>query len=400
MRKPERTLRSYIADALRREAPHVTAAWIDAVSECLEVDRRELLPAELLLDLIPECLDAIADSLESTERQPSLDLIRDHTGVLVHLRRNQGFGVNELLAEYEVLASLLQDFIERALSDFDTATPPATLAAVMSDLKESLGRFGVETARSYRIWETREQRERMLQTTTFAAMLRHELRNQLGSARTAAELLSEDDMDVDRRRRLAGLILRSLDQALETVDVVRNIITGTGNDTDDPVWLPLPDILHGVVNGIRSAPSSVEVEVQNVPDVLVPSSRVSMILLNLVDNALKFADERKDERWVQIRAETEEGMGDRSDRIRITVADNGRGVDPAIGDALFQFGVRGNDPESGSGLGLALSRDIARGLGGDIEIESEPGDGTRVSLVIPCRDRPPTDRDASPGMIE
>ena len=395
MRKPERTLRRYMADALRREAPQVTADWVDAVSGHLDIERREL-PSALLLDLIPECLHAIADSLESAERQLPLDLIRDHIGALVQLRRSQGFGVNELLAEYEVLASLLQDFIERALSDSDIAAPPAALAAVMSDLKEALGRFGLETARSYRIWATREQREQMLQTTTFAAMLRHELRNQLGSARTAAELLAEDDVDLDRRRRLAGLILRSIEQALQTVDVVRDIITGVGgDDTEDPAWLPLPDILHGVVSGMRSAPSSVEVEVRSVPDVLVPGSRVSMILLNLVDNALKFADEHKDERWVQIQVETEEGIEDRSDRVRITVADNGRGIDPALGDSLFQFGVRGSDPESGSGLGLALSRDIARGLGGDIELESAPGDGTRVSLVIPCRHRPPPDRDAS-----
>jgi len=385
MRKPERTLRRYMADALRREAPRVAADWVDAVSGHLDIERQEL-PSDLLLDLIPECLHAIADSLESAERQLPLDLIRDHIGALVQLRRNQGFGVNELLAEYEVLASLLQDFIERALSDSDIATPPAALAAVMSDLKEALGRFGLETARSYRIWATREQRERMLQTTTFAAMLRHELRNQLGSARTAAELLAEDDVDLDRRRRLAGLILRSIEQALQTVDVVRDIITGAGGeDTDDPVWLPLPDILHGVVGGMRSAPSSVEVDVRSVPDVLVPGSRVSMILLNLVDNALKFADEHKDERWVQIQVETEEGMEDRSDRVRITVADNGRGIDPAIGDSLFQFGVRGNDPESGSGLGLALSRDIARGLEKSNHSARKSGTST-LSHVSPSLD--------------
>lgn len=395
MREAERTLRSYMADALRRQAPRVTADWVDVVSGRMDIDRRDLLPSELLLERIPECLYAIADFLERAE---PLDLIRDHVGALAHLRRNQGFGVNELLAEYEALGTLLQALVERALADADIATPPAALAAVMSDIKEATGRFGLETAKSYSIWATREQRERMLQTTTFAAMLRHELRNQLGSARTAAELLAEDDVDLERRRRLAGLIFRSLEQALETVDVVRDIITGAGDDADDPVWLPLPDILHGVVSGIRSAPSSVEVEVQSVPDVLVPSSRVSMILLNLVDNAMKFVDEHKDERWVQIQVETEEGLEDRSDRVRITVADNGRGVDPAIGDSLFQFGVRGTDPESGSGLGLALSRDIARGLGGDIELESAPGDGTRVSLVIPCRHRPPTDRDSTPWM--
>lgn len=394
MRKPERTLRTYMADALRREAPRLTAAWVDAVSGRLDVDRREVLPSELLLDLIPECLQSIADSVENAEPQLPLELIRDHIGVLVHLRRNQGFGVNELLAEYEVLGSLLQDFTERALSDFDGAVPPATLAAVMGDLKEAVGRFGLETARSYRIWETREQRDRMLQTTTFATVLRHELRNQLGSAQTAAELLAEGDVDVERRRRLAGLVLRSIEQALETVDVVRDIITGAADDPDDPTWLPLPDIVHGVVSGIRSVPTSVEVEVHGVPDVLVPSSRVSMILLNLVDNALKFADEHKDERWVRIQVETEDGLEDGSDRVRITVADNGRGVDPAIGDSLFQFGVRGHDPESGSGLGLALSRDIARGLGGDIELESEPGAGTRVSLVIPFRREAAADRDA------
>lgn len=110
-----------------------------------------------------------------------------------------------------------------------------------------------------------------------------------------------------------------------------------------------------------------------------------MVLLNLLDNARKYRDETKDECWVQVSAESV-GEGDvGTDWVRITVADNGRGIDPSLHDSVFEFSVRGDDAEPGSGLGLALSRDIVRQLGGRLELDSEPGEGTRVSFIVPAQ---------------
>lgn len=387
---PEIRLRRFMAGALRRHAPAIASAWVDAVAERLEVDQRDVLPTAYLLDHIPECLAAIADYLEQPEAPFPTDLVRDEMTALVHRRRKQGFGVRELLAEYEILASLLQDFIERTLRETDFSVDAPTLAGVVGDLKESFATFGLETARSYRIWIARERREKMLQTTTFAAMLRHELRNRLGSAQTAAELLAEESVEAERRERLVGLILRSLEQALDTVDVVKGIMSDVSDAAEPPTWLPLGEILQGIGTSGSAGQPRIELDLGEQGNALVPGSRVSMVLLNLVDNALKYHHEEGTDRWVRITAREAPSdvvarRDDEGSWLLVSVADNGPGIAPALQGSVFEFSVRGDDAEAGSGLGLALSRDIVRQLGGEAWLDGEPGTGTRVSFTVPSR---------------
>lgn len=379
----EQQLRASIAEAVRDRASSLTAEWVEIVSERLAVEQRDVLPSEYLLDHIPECLREIAAFIERPERGFPTGLIRDKMGALAHMRRYQGFGIRELLAEYEVLASLLQDLIQLSVVDFDADVRPAVVAAVVGDAKDAFSRLGLETARSYRLWTAREDAERTLQTTTFAAMLRHELRNQLGSAHTAAELLLEGKVDAERRQRLVGLILRSLDQALETVDVVKAVMSEQP-DADQPTWLPVNDLLYGVAGG-HASEFRIDIEILCDPDTRVPASRVSMVLLNLIDNAIKYRDVTKDDAWVHISAECVGEGVETEDWVRISVADNGRGIDPSLHDSVFEFSVRADDTEAGSGLGLTLSRDIVRQLGGRMELDSTPGEGTRVAFVVPAR---------------
>ncbi|MFW6089440.1 MAG: ATP-binding protein [Gemmatimonadota bacterium] len=385
MHEPERALRALMARTVRREARSVTGEWVRIISERLDMERREVLPSDVLLDHIPECLDEIADFVERDERAIPLELVSEHMARLVRLRRSQGFGVHELLVEYEILASLLQDLIERAAAEVDFDVDLPTVAAVVGDLKDAFSQFGVETARFYRIWVASEKREGSRQASTFAAMLRHELHNQVGSAQTAAELLAEDEVNPERRGRLVGLILRGLQQALDTVDIVKGIVADDLDETEQQ-WLPLPDLLHGLLIGIRHSNLRVEFDAQSVPRTLVPGSAVSMVLLNLIDNAVKYHDDAKEDRWVRVSAEAARVDDDGSQEVRIVVADNGRGIDPALRETILEFSTRGaNHTEGGSGLGLALSRDIVTQLGGHIRLDSEPGRGTEVSVVVPAR---------------
>lgn len=385
MQEPERALRAHMAQSLRRQARSVTAEWVEIVSERIEIARRKVLPSDFLLDHVPECLEEIADFVERRDRSFPLELVREHMARLVRLRRSQGFGVHELLTEYDILATLLQDMIEQAVGEFDSPVDLPTVAAVVGDLKEAFAQFGLETARFHRIWAASQKREGARQATTFAAMLRHELRNQVGSAQTAAELLTEGDLDPERRERLVGLILRSLKQALDTVDIVKGIVLDDLEETEQQ-WLPLPELLQGLLIGIRHSELRVEFDVQSVPNLLVPGSPVSIVLLNLIENAVKYHDDVKEDRWVRVSAEATRIDDDKTDGVRITIADNGRGIDPALHETILEFSTRGrNHTESGTGLGLAMSRDIVTQLGGHIRLDSEPGRGTNVSVVVPGR---------------
>lgn len=116
------------------------------------------------------------------------------------------------------------------------------------------------------------------------------------------------------------------------------------------------------------------------PDAMVMASgefrRVLQILVNLIGNAIRYAPEGS---MVQVMAEQSDGTS------RIMVVDQGAGV--AIGDRerIFEkFERLGRDDAGGSGLGLYISRRLARAMGGDISIGGELGEGARFILSLPA----------------
>jgi signal transduction histidine kinase len=105
---------------------------------------------------------------------------------------------------------------------------------------------------------------------------------------------------------------------------------------------------------------------------------VTQVLLNLVSNAVKFTPPGGS---VTIQAEH---AGDSS--VEISVTDTGIGITPDKLDSVFdpfvQVDARLTREQSGAGLGLAISRDLARGMGGDLKVRSEPGRGSTFVLTL------------------
>lgn len=106
--------------------------------------------------------------------------------------------------------------------------------------------------------------------------------------------------------------------------------------------------------------------------------RVLQILVNLIGNAVRYSPEGSE---VRISTEWESGRG------RIAVIDQGAGVVPADRERIFEkFERLGRDDAGGSGLGLYISRRLARAMGGDIVIGGVPGEGARFILSLPVSD--------------
>lgn len=104
--------------------------------------------------------------------------------------------------------------------------------------------------------------------------------------------------------------------------------------------------------------------------------RVLQILLNLVGNAVRYTPEGS-QIWLRVERE---GV-----RSSITVADQGEGLSEGDQERVFEkFERLGRSGDGGSGLGLYISRQLARAMGGELSVDSAPGQGARFTLELPA----------------
>jgi two-component system sensor histidine kinase VicK len=127
---------------------------------------------------------------------------------------------------------------------------------------------------------------------------------------------------------------------------------------------------------------AVEVTVEassGVPQVWVDADRIEQVLVNLIDNAIKYS---RSGGTVTIRAGFEgDGM------VSVQVQDNGIGI-PAddldrVGQRFYRADRARSRAEGGSGLGLAISQALVKAHGGRLRLESEEGAGTTVHFTLP-----------------
>ena len=108
------------------------------------------------------------------------------------------------------------------------------------------------------------------------------------------------------------------------------------------------------------------------------ADRLQQILVNLLSNAIKFTPAGG---HITVDCDVLDAS------VRIIVRDSGIGIAPDRLEQIFapfvQVDRRLNAPNDGVGLGLAISRDLARGMGGDLTVKSTPGDGSIFMLTLP-----------------
>lgn len=101
------------------------------------------------------------------------------------------------------------------------------------------------------------------------------------------------------------------------------------------------------------------------------------ILGNVLDNAFKWCETR-----VQVQVQRAEALG-RPNALKITIDDDGKGIDTSAYPRIFQRGVRADEVAPGSGLGLAIVADLVLLYGGSIEAMRSPLGGLRIEIYFP-----------------
>jgi len=227
----------------------------------------------------------------------------------------------------------------------------------------------------------------------FLALLAHELRNPLAPISNAVQVLETPGLDPSQAKWCHEVIGRQVahlkllvDDLLDVSRISRGVIVLKEE------LLDLADVLHWAIETCRPLIEARQHSLSTqLPQELVHLKgdrvRLTQVVSNLLNNAAKYTDPGG---RIELAVDTEQ------DRIRISIRDNGRGIDPSalahLFDVFFQADRTLDSSEGGLGIGLWLAHSLARMHGGDIQAYSAGrGQGTEFVLSLPRASAPPPD---------
>jgi signal transduction histidine kinase len=161
-----------------------------------------------------------------------------------------------------------------------------------------------------------------------------------------------------------------------------SVIRSLGERAGEPgrTQVDLPELAAEAAALLESAAREREIAIAIQPAqelaALGESRGVIQILVNLIGNAIRYSA------IGTVVTISFESAGDGTALLH--VADEGPGIDPADHDRIFEPFQQGSGGSEGSGLGLSIARRLARSMGGDVRLQSSPGDGARFTLVLPA----------------
>lgn len=260
----------------------------------------------------------------------------------------------------------------------DNRESDTQISAQQTRLLRALARMASVALERIRVDEVRE---------LFVSSISHELRAPLASLQATNELILDEEigpLNEQQRTYLSRIDFscRHLRHILDDLTDWSHLQSGRIAVRKRPI--DLREVISQVVETLQATAEQAEVEIlANLPDqsveVVTDQQRLEQVLINLVDNAIKF----------NYNGGQVEVAASRNDQEAvITVADTGPGIPSGLQDKIFEAFDRGSDETSraveGVGLGLAIATQITKLLGGQITLDSQPGQGSTFALHLPA----------------
>jgi light-regulated signal transduction histidine kinase (bacteriophytochrome) len=197
-----------------------------------------------------------------------------------------------------------------------------------------------------------------------------------------------DDLDADGRE----FIEFAVDGAERMRDMIEALLEYSRVDTrGDPFEaVDLEDVFADVRQDleVKIEETDATVTSEDLPRVYGDASQLNQVFQNLLDNAIEYSGDEPPR--VHVSAE----RADDGDEWVVAVRDEGVGIEPADQDRAFEvFHSLEAQDVAGTGIGLALVERIVERHGGDVRVESEPGEGTTFSFPLPAAEQAQADGD-------
>ncbi|AGB39081.1 PAS domain-containing sensor histidine kinase [Natronococcus occultus] len=335
----------------------------DAFLESEPVSTAESLAAAACADGEPVVVEDVA----ADDRFDASSLLPDgeyHSGLAV--------AVGPAADAWGVLA--VYDDRAREFGDHDVDF----LDSVATILATALERRRYERRLNEAVRDLEASNERLEQ---FAYAASHDLQEPLRMVSSYLELLEDrygDRLDEDAEEFLAYAV----DGAERMREMIDGLLAYSRIDSQGDPFEPvaLEDVLDDVLTDLQVMIErhDAEITTEPLPTIQGDSSQLRQLFQNLLSNAIEYSGDEPPR--IHVSAERD------GDRWRLSVRDEGIGLDPEAADRIFQVFQRlhGTDEYDGTGIGLAICRRIVERHGGEIRVDSEPGDGATFTFTLPA----------------
>ncbi|WP_374077403.1 response regulator [Bdellovibrio bacteriovorus] len=237
----------------------------------------------------------------------------------------------------------------------------------------------------------KEAKAASLSKTSFLANMSHEIRTPMNAILGFTELMLDPNQTTEERVNCIHTVQRNASQLLKIIDEILDISkVESGHMQIEKVEVNVPTLLDDLKNLLQLPAMDKGLELRFGLDTEIPRTvlsdptRLRQILLNLIGNAIKFTQQGSVEINVAWHAK-DQSSG--KDRMEFRIVDTGVGISAEHAERLFQPFVQGDSSTTrkfgGTGLGLALSRQLARAMGGEVSlVSSEQGRGSHFLVVV------------------
>jgi PAS domain S-box-containing protein len=389
-----RALRAGVRDFVPKSADYLDQlpSAVDRVAAQARVERKLLESEQRLASIVATTLDAIAMCDEDARIllfNRSAEIMFECDAQTALQRRLLRF-IPDLR-----LTSVAQQV--DAIGDRGRRTP---IEVSVSDFAIQGKRFFTVIARD--ISERRRTEEQLREADRrkdeFLGMLAHELRNPVAAIMNASEVLARTAGD-EKAQKLSGIVSRqttALSRMIDDLLDVSRVTLGKIKILTEP--LKLQDVVARAVDSAREFAQrqglSFEVEMAGAPlDVLGDVTRLEQVLMNLLNNAIKFTPPGGRVTLITQR----EG-----DHATVRVSDTGIGMSPSLLPKVFDLFVQGDTSldrsKSGLGIGLALVRKLVELHGGEVQATSAgAGQGSEFVVRLPLAPAGTEVKQSEPG---
>lgn len=372
----------------RKKAEDELRSYQDHLEELVEKRTEELRKSEdykrSIVELIPDIL------IRTDEKGEYLDIMADSNDMLI-LPKEEVLGkkITEVFPEGEairVMEKLKKCIDDDSLQVVEYEIPTVSdkklwfeARIVPSGNREALALIRDVTERKNAIAALEEKNEEL---KAFAYSASHDLRAPLRGIEGFSHALMEDyrdALDDDARDYIKRII-----EATERMNTLMNDLLNYSKMTTKEMELAtvnLEDIVEQVLAGLQKDIENADAEIEVIrplPDVRSHRSSLIQVISNLVSNSAKYVDPGT-KPFIRIYTENTE------DKIRICIEDNGIGIEDKDKEKVFNIFERlhGRESYPGTGIGLAIVKKGVERMGGKVDIESEPGKGSRFWIELP-----------------